>query len=72
MLHELPQAPPTERCRHLLSKGMYINVGLPVDQHVTGDGNVWCGRSQTVFGPDQSICDVDVCSDRNRRCYVAP
>ncbi|MBX3441915.1 MAG: hypothetical protein KF774_05870 [Planctomyces sp.] len=69
---ELPIIAQAARCRNLLSKGLYINAGLPADQHVTGDGNVWCGKTQTVFGPDRSVCDVEACTDPARKCYVAP
>ena len=57
------------RCRNLLSKGMFINHGLPKGKEVTGDGNVWCGRTQTIFGPDDKVCDVDRCTNAARSCF---
>lgn len=59
----------SERCRHLLSKGMYLNAGLPPGEEVTGDGHFWCGRNQRQRGPDNQICDGNSCSDPLRRCY---
>ena len=59
------------RCRHLLSHGGYLNHGLPKGEEVTGDGTVWCGRTQTIYGPDDRICDVDRCTSSRRSCYDA-
>ena len=42
----------TTRCRQLLSKGLYTNAGMPPGEKATGDGNFWCGKTQTIFGPD--------------------
>jgi len=61
-----------ERCRQLLSKGLYINHGLPPGQEAAGDGNFWCGRNQTTFGPDNQICDGESCRNTVRSCYEAP
>jgi hypothetical protein len=59
----------TNRCRSLLSKGMYINHGLPKGKEVAGEGNVWCGKTQTIYGPDSKLCDIEPCSQDNRTCY---
>ncbi|MDX1969873.1 MAG: hypothetical protein SFV23_22055 [Planctomycetaceae bacterium] len=70
MTHELDVLPSTAgRCRSLLSKGLYINHGLPPGKEVAGDGNFWCGKTQTIFGPDQQICDRDECTNANRACF---
>ena len=61
-----------ERCRWLLSKGMYINAGLPPGEEATGDGYFWCGQTQIQWGPDQQICDKAECHDPARSCYEAP
>ena len=61
-----------ERCRHLLSKGILMNAGLPPGEEVCGDGNFWCSNTQTVFGPDDQICDDAECRDSTRSCYEAP
>jgi len=68
--NDLPVIPSAPRCRNLLTKGLFINAGLPADQHVTGDGNVWCGKTQTIFGPDHQVCDVEECMKPGRGCYV--
>jgi hypothetical protein len=57
------------RCRLLLSKGLYINAGLPPGQHVTGDGNFWCGKTQTIYGPDDQLCDAERCCHSQRSCF---
>lgn len=61
-----------ERCRHLLSKGMFNNYGLPPGEEATGDGDFWCGQNQTMYGPDDQICDGVSCCDSSRDCYEAP
>lgn len=64
--------PTTERCRHLLSKGLYVNAGLPPGEEATGDGYFWCGKTQTAYGPDTQFCDGENCIDGGRSCYEAP
>lgn len=61
-----------ERCRHLLSKGLMINAGLPKGQEVVGDGNFWCGQTQHVKGPDNGLCGHEECTTGGRGCYVRP
>ncbi len=61
-----------ERCVHLLSKGLYINAGLPPGEEAAGDGNFWCAHTQTMFGPDKQICEKEPCCDPTRSCYEAP
>ena len=59
------------RCLNLLSKGMYINAGLPKGQEIVGDGNFWCGKTQTIFGPDKGLCDGEHCTNaEHRTCFV--
>ncbi|MCA9068788.1 MAG: hypothetical protein KDA84_07690 [Planctomycetaceae bacterium] len=58
-----------ERCRHLLSKGLYINAGLPPGEEIAGDGNFWCAHTQTIYGPDKKLCDKEPCCDPTRGCY---
>jgi hypothetical protein len=58
-----------ERCRHLLSKGLYINWNLPPGQEAAGDGNFWCAHTQTIYGPDRQICDKEPCCNPTRSCY---
>lgn len=60
---------PGERCRHLRSKGMYINAGLDPENHITGDGHFWCNRNQRSYGPDDHICNGETCRDMSRHCY---
>ena len=57
------------RCRQLLSKGLFINAGCKPGEEITGDGNFWCGKTQTVKGPDRELCDKEYCMDKSRSCY---
>ena len=65
----LPVIQSSTRCRHLLSKGMYINHGLPPGEEAAGDGYFWCAHTQTMLGPDRGICDLEECCDATRSCY---
>ncbi|MDA0833735.1 MAG: hypothetical protein O2955_05200 [Planctomycetota bacterium] len=67
----LPVITETARCRKLLSKGLYINHGLPPGKEAAGDGHFWCGKTQTMFGPDHQLCDNDHCRNAARSCYEA-
>ena len=60
----------SQRCRHLQSKGMYINFNQPAGEEVAGDGHLWCGRSQSSFGPDNESCGREECIDPERSCYA--
>lgn len=60
------------RCRQLLSKGLYVNAGLPPGEEAAGDGNFWCGKTQKTYGPDDELCDADTCLNPARSCYEAP
>jgi hypothetical protein len=70
MQHEL-NVVQGERCRHLLSKGLYLNAGLPKDDYPIGDGNFWCSLTQEIYGPDRGFCDGEHCTDATRSCYEA-
>lgn len=67
----LPVIPTAARCRQLLSKGLYINAGLPPGQQAAGDGNFWCGKTQRIYGPDEELCDNEHCRNPARSCYQA-
>jgi hypothetical protein len=60
-----------DRCRFLLSKGLFINAGMPSGEEASGDGNFWCGKTQRVTGPDRELCDPEFCLNRDRGCYEA-
>ena len=72
MAEELKIIQTGRRCRSLLSKGLYINAGLPPGEQAAGDGNFWCGKTQTTYGPDDQLCDGENCTDAARSCYEAP
>lgn len=59
----------TPRCRSLLSKGLYINAGLPPGKEIAGDGHFWCGKTQRSYGPDDKLCDDADCRNATRNCY---
>ncbi len=65
-----------ERCRFLLSKGLYINshepgADGPGEEHRVGDGHFWCGRNQRTYGPDEQLCGDEYCRNQARSCYQA-
>jgi hypothetical protein len=53
---------PYEPCRHLLSKGMFINA------ENVGDGHVWCQKTQEALGPDRELVERVACIP-GRSCY---
>jgi hypothetical protein len=58
-----------DRCRYLLSKGMFINANEPGDERPVGDGHFWCGRNQRIYGPDEQLCSDERCRNPSRICY---
>ncbi|MEZ6145949.1 MAG: hypothetical protein R3B91_11150 [Planctomycetaceae bacterium] len=44
-----------DRCRCLLSKGLYINAGLEPGKEATGDGNYWCENANDLRSRSQSL-----------------
>jgi hypothetical protein len=58
------------RCRHLHSKGMYINFNMPPGQEIAGDGHVWCAQTQAKLGPDNGLCNPEECIRTDRSCYA--
>ena len=72
MSEQLPETdlPEPSRCRHLQTKGMYINYNLAPGDSIVGDGYVWCGMTQGMFGPDSGLCTVEECLRTDRKCYV--
>jgi hypothetical protein len=48
---------------------MYLNVGQPPGKRVTGDGNFWCGKTQTIIGPDRNFVGDGECRHTGRSCY---
>ena len=63
------EIPPSERCRSLRCKGMYLNYGLGENERVAGDGNFWCAKTQRIFGPDDQLVGDGVCRHTGRSCY---
>ena len=65
--------PSHPRCRHLLSKGILMNAGMPAGEEVCDDeGNFWCSNTQREFGPDDQFVDDAECRDPSRSCYEPP
>lgn len=61
----------TRACRHLRSKGMFIEVEhRPEDDLVPSmsDGFVWCVHSQNCLGPDGRVAELGTCV-AGRSCY---
>lgn len=64
-----PQAPGL--CRHLRSKGMFIEVEFnPLDAAIPSmsDGFVWCVHTQNCLGPDGRVADRETCG-AGRSCF---
>ena len=60
-----------QKCRHLRSKGMFIEVESYSQEQTLPDmttGFVWCVHSQNCVGPDGSVAGHDTCRD-GRDCY---
>lgn len=69
-------------CRHIRSKGMYVNIAespendstrrgyLAIDHNAFDwDGTVWwCTATSKTVGPDDRPCDNDRCKS-GRRCF---
>jgi hypothetical protein len=72
MADDLKISYPASRCRNLLSKGLYVNAGLPPGEEASGDGHFWCAKTQRIFGPDERLCDGENCRDASRTCFEAP
>ena len=72
MSDELNVIPSADRCRHLLYKGLFVNAGLETERAEPEDGNFWCARNQTTYGPDDRLCNARACRNPARRCYEAP
>lgn len=73
MSEKLPVIQTAQRCRHLLSKALYVNAGLsPGEEAVRHEDNFWCGRNQSTYGPDDQICTDATCRNPARSCYEAP
>lgn len=71
MTHNLNVLHHPDRCRFLYSKGLFTNAGLPPGEEVTGEGNFWCAKTQTIMGPDRQLCDREYCLDPSRTCHEA-
>lgn len=70
MSEELDVVEQPTRCRHLQTKGMYINCDLAPEEAIVGDGYVWCGMTAGMFGPDSGMCTPEECVRTDRDCYV--
>jgi len=66
---EQPVAQAGERCRSLRCNGMYLQGSLGDSDHISGDGNFWCSRTQRIFGPDDQLVGDGVCRHPGRSCY---
>ena len=69
MSNELSVLNHPKRCQALYSKGLFINAGCKPGEEITGDGNFWCAKTQTIMGPDRQLCGGEYCLDEGRGCY---
>ncbi len=70
---DAPGAPapgPAVPCRHLRSKGMYVETDRGFDAHDGYDNTIfWCLRTMKGFGPDDEMVDREGCLDTSRSCH---
>lgn len=57
-----------EICKHLRSKGMFINSEPDPTVPNTSDGFYWCIHSMTCLGPDGEVADDQRCR-AGRKCF---
>jgi len=57
-----------ERCRHLRSKEMFIDIGQESALSNYGSGIFWCVHTQNCLGPDAEAADPASCKP-GRSCY---
>lgn len=56
-------------CRHLKTKGLYLDGLDDPDMHRTGpEARYWCLQSMQSFGPDGDFVCPEDC-DPNRTCF---
>jgi hypothetical protein len=66
---EQPVGQAGERCRSLRCNGMYLQGSLGSADHISGDGNFWCNKTQRNFGPDDQFVGDGECRHSRRSCY---
>ena len=66
---ELPVIETGTRCRNLLSKGTFINHGLPPARKSPATGISGAAKRSGILGPDKKLCDLKPCCDSSRSCY---
>ena len=64
---------PTNVCRHLRTKKMYIpaqadEVFSATGEHAEHSGHCWCNRTQTVTGLDDKQVSIPACNS-SRSCF---
>jgi hypothetical protein len=58
-----------EPCRSLRCNGMYLQGSLGDSDHISGDGNFWCNKTQRNYGPDDQFVGNAECRNSGRGCY---
>jgi hypothetical protein len=48
---------------------MYLHGSLGTADHISGDGNFWCNKTQRNFGPDDQFVGDGECRHSGRSCY---
>ena len=54
-------------CRHLLSKEMFYDTGIPLEER-SGSGIYWCDQTHQCLGPDNIAVGREDCGP-TRSCY---
>ena len=55
------------RCRHLVSKEMFYDNGIPLEER-SGSGIYWCDQTHKCLGPDNTSVSAEECLP-SRSCY---
>jgi hypothetical protein len=54
-------------CKHLRSKEMFYDNGIPLEER-SGSGIFWCQHTQNCLGPDHRPVDREECGP-DRGCF---
>jgi hypothetical protein len=57
-----------DRCRHLRSKEMFVEVPTDLSIPRYHSGHYWCVHSQNVLGPDGKVANEENCRP-GRSCF---
>lgn len=59
---------PTQHCRWLRCKEMFIETAREFRMEESGSGIYWCSHTQSCLGPDGQVADTGNCQS-GRGCF---